>query len=301
MNYHGETTCAHLGCERPAYYAIADEPRCGHHARKGTPGRRALPKNPATLQAKEQAKAERIRLVQVAADKNSAAGLRGQLKLRHYSQREPFEPTPGFAIVWPNDSRPRVAVDLWVPALSPKRLGPVETGQPNTPPALTIEAAHQQSKCWPHEVGLDGFPLPEFFVRRNAAFQDPERAKWRWTFGATKAEHLKTSPVPEGNPNVPAFFVWVANDGTVQRLSYVESRIYYCTFYSQLAPATEDFVLLQEMLDSGINCEIWGFDAPNGAPDADQLRQSYLDPSWPFGHEVCLYALLQGLAPWRNV
>ncbi len=104
----------------------------------------------------------------------------------------------------------------------------------------------------------------------------------------------------ETNKNIPKFFVWRDKEGKEHRLTYVESRQFYCNFYERLAPLQDDFKKLVQMLDNGTNLQIIGYDA---FPLTGTLEEAYLDPSKPFGHELCLYALLTAKPeeyPWRK-
>lgn len=297
LPYHGEGTC--VRCDRPAYYGQDNEPRCGYHSKKGE--RRNLRKNPATEAAKLAANEARYAYAAEMAAKNRAAGLPGSVTLRRFHQREAFEPTPGSLIVWPNHSRPKVKVDLWVPELSPKSMGPVASDHPNEPEALTIESLMQAARVFEFELDSEGNPLPSFYERRNEAYQDPFRATWRHPFGPTKAAHqaaLKKLGQPEDAPI--AYTVHSAPDGSELHLSYIESRVYYCRAFERIALQSEVFWNLQALKIEGWNLELCGWDARTWAPTDEELAEAYVDPRFPFGHETVVYSLLQGSSPWRG-
>jgi len=164
-------------------------------------------------------------------------------------------------------------------------------GQPGLPLALNIENFHQGSKCFREETLPDSDdPSPLYYENRLRFYGDavPHRHKYKGD-GANK--------------NAPLYFVWVDRDGKDHRLTYVESRQFYCTFYERLAGVQQDYAKLRDMIAGGTDVCICGYDAAPLGP-GETIADAYLDASKPFGHERVLYAMLTvadpELLPWRQ-
>jgi hypothetical protein len=195
---------------------------------------------------------------------------------------------------------------LMLRELSPKFIGPIDHGQPGLPPAQSIENLHQGSKC------LAGETDEVFRARRIEMYDDriPHRHK------SEKYSDL----APKSAIN---YFAWIDNHSREHRLTYVQSREFYCHFYECALtgasvrwrdtrgagdawnPVTSGestrnaFTYLRE-LHARVALNICGFDAVPMAPD--NIDAAYLDPSTPFGHERVLYTMLMVPAseyPWR--
>ena len=91
------------------------------------------------------------------------------------------------------------------------------------------------------------------------------------------------------NKNIPLYSIHLDKNGAERRYTYVQSRYFYCHQYEKLAPKTDDFKKLKQMLNEGINLQIVGYDA---YPITKSLQEHYEDPDKPFGHEIVLYTLL---------
>jgi hypothetical protein len=102
------------------------------------------------------------------------------------------------------------------------------------------------------------------------------------------------------NKNIPLFAQWVLADGTALRVSYVESRQFYCAAFEHLVLREPDWQRLVDMVAGGTNVCICGFDAqPVGDTTSEQR---YLSPLRPFGHEDVIVAMLcdpPATWPWR--
>ena len=70
----------------------------------------------------------------------------------------------------------------------------------------------------------------------------------------------------------------------------MESRQFYCTFYQRLASQQPAFTHLQQLIRSGTNVQICGYDGR--AIGHRSIEEEYLDASRPFGHELVLATML---------
>jgi hypothetical protein len=241
----------------------------------------------------EQAEVERARA------ENVEAGRRGSVALTRMFRMRAVPTLPGYTKVFPNYRHQNRSDGLGCAALSPMSLGPVEHGQPGLPAARCVENFHQGSKCFREEVDRHGAPSALFHENRLRFYEDEEPHRHKYKGTGT-------------NKNVPLYFVWVASDGAEHRLSYIESRQFYCTFYERLARETEDYARLEHLLDEGYDLQLCGYDAhdvPLAHKDEEPLvavGRAYLDPTKPFGHERVLYAMLmcprgrEVDLPWRK-
>lgn len=200
-------------------------------------------------------------------------------------------------------------------ALSPMLLGPltaVEKKSPNKwfpngihPGFTSLDETRQQaisynlenwwqgSKVYNIDVSPPGGPegnmiQRSFFDRRAALMGDPKG-------------HRRALPKKDGYP-VAAYF-----DGNV--LNYVSSRIYYISYYEQLASARPEYQELQRQVNNGLNVQIIGFDGHDPDTGADYgahpityeiLEREMYNPKLPFGHELVLCGMLLDLRPWLN-
>lgn len=153
--------------------------------------------------------------------------------------------------------------------------------------ATNLENYHQGSKIYPQDV-INGEIQESFYLRRAKMMADPK-------------PHRRALPKSQGIP-IAAYF-----DGYV--LSYIPSRIYYITYYSQLVQLRPEYAELVSMLNSGENLQILGFDGydpesglPYGANPITykSLEIAMYNPNRPFGHELVLCGLLSGIRPWDN-
>lgn len=135
----------------------------------------------------------------------------------------------------------------------------------------------------PHNIQILGF----VYENRLKFYNDPipHRHKYRGT---------------GDNPNIPLYFIWVDKGGKEHRLTYIESRQFYCNFYERFALESKDFLYIKSLVMSGVNIQICGYDA---APLVGSIEEEYLNPRVPFGHERVLYTLLMVPPeeyPWRK-
>jgi hypothetical protein len=82
---------------------------------------------------------------------------------------------------------------------------------------------------------------------------------------------------------------------------YVPSRKFYCTVYEMLAKLSPKYQELAVMLDRGTNIQIIGYDGFDLEISDVAVAQAYYDPTRPFGHELVLFTMLNGLTrPWAE-
>jgi hypothetical protein len=296
--YYGESSCSATlksgkPCSNRAYYSTdAGELVCGVH-RKGRATVELRKRPEAELTAiradKKQAGDDAIETCRLA---NVAAGRRGSVALYRMRMMRAVPDLPGYRRVYPNYKHQDRRDGLGCARLSPMSLGPVRHGQPGLPDALNVENFHQGSKLFREEVSENGNPLPRYYNNRRDFYLDPvpHRHKYKGT---------------GSNKNVPLCFIWVAKDGEEHRLSYVESRQFYCNFYERLARQEPDYTRLEQLLARGVNLQLCGYDAhPPG--ENQSVEEMYLDATKPFGHERVLYAMLtcargdEESLPWRK-
>jgi hypothetical protein len=289
--HYGEINCEKDNCSNKAHWYLDQNYLCGVHARKNT-DREALPKF--SKKETQERLTEKItkdkKLIGRARRKNADAGRRGRIILcRMWMYRNP-ENKSGFLKVYPNFKHQNKKDGFGCMRLSPTALGPVHHGQPGLPPAKNIENFHRGNKVFAEEMDEDGNPSKEYYENRECFYLDdkPHRHKF---VGAGK------------NKNIPKYFIWVDKDGFERRLTYIESRQFYCTFYERLASQEKDFKRLLQLYRKGFNLQICGYDAH--PMSIDQIQEEYLNPEIPFGHERVLVSMLllwdtPGEFPWRK-
>lgn len=194
-------------------------------------------------------------------------------------------PSPGSVNVFPNERHGVRTDGLGIPSFSSALMGPIKHGQPDLPDAWCLDNFYEGSKCYPDEVDENGDPTALFYANRLDFYSDPK---------AKKKEHAY--------PSHPLYFVWVGKGGEEYRLNYVQSRQFYCTFYERMVKNDYMFKRLVEILDSGTNIIIRGY---NGRSIRGcDIEKEYLDPNLPFTHEFVLFSMLvlrhtPYLYPWR--
>lgn len=308
--YYGEGGCAFSTskgpCKNKAYWSVKTDRQpssvgCGVHARDSKT-RAPLPKRSAKDKARlaEEALAKNSEEIEAARVKNFKKGRQGHLlvsKLRIMKAPEDFQ---GYQKVFPNFKHGNRKDGLGMPSLSPMSLGPVEHPQPGLPVGAHIEGVHQGSKVFPCYL-KKGEPTKEWFEIQLEMFTGPPR------------RHHPGAKSATGSKNVPDYSRWINPDGSVTKLSYIESRQVYCTYYERLAKETKAFKKLAKLLEKGTNLQILGYDgydlelSQEDQEDQDLLEEKfeelYLDGSRPFGHEVALAALLlleEDRYPWTK-
>ncbi len=303
--YAGELPCEarlkrRAPCGNKAYFSSPSLGLvCGVHARADDEAA-PLPANPDKKKRAREKLARDRRAVEDAARANTRVGQRGRLIVTKLRMMRAPEDHPGYMKVFPNNRHGGRADGFGCPSLSPMRLGPVDHGQPGLPAARNLENFHQGNKVFRGETDADGEPSAGWAETQLAMYDSDEPQR-----------HKAAAKTATGNRNAPLYSVWRRPDGEMKKVSYVESRQFYCTFYERLAtaPGSEaaaDLQALRDCLDAGYNLQIVGYDGrPVDGPDILQaLHAMYLDASAPFGHELVLCALLAVADPadypWRR-
>jgi len=290
--YWGEHKCQAIikktkkGCINNAYFSVGKELYCGVHARNQE--RKELPKNPNAADVKKSILAERDKKVEEKRNKNGP----GQVILCKMRMMRDPEHIDGYLKVFPNFKHANRKDGFGCATLSPKSMGPIMHGQPGLPISKNLENFHQGNKVFPPE--LDGEKiLPCFYSTQKEMYESDIP--------------LRHKEVAKGK-NRPVFSVWIDKAGKEHRISYFESRQFYCHFYERFAKTLPEFKKLKDLVQQGYNIQICGYDAypiPSleGKNIADILEQCYKDISRPFGHELVLYSLLvlkPSQYPWRK-
>lgn len=287
--YHGNRLCQGvkqsdgLACTNGAYYEQAGRFLCGVHSDKKK--RTLLPKDKEEKRRRLTTIDDHHTTIEIARLENKAQGRKGTLRCYKMKMMKEVPLVDGYLNVFPNNRHQERIDGFGCSSLSPMRLGPVIHRQPAMPNAINIENYHQFNKAFADEVDIEYNPLPSFWDNRRKAYQDvvPHRHK-KLLASLSKEVPLRKSKYP------PLYTVHSTLDGKQQRrFRYVESRYFYCTAYEALAPKTEDYKRLKQMLEDGKNLIICGYD---GYEVTQSLYDHYCDEKQPFGHELVLYTLL---------
>lgn len=305
-DYRGEQECSasyksgkkkNQKCNNKAYYREAGQLRCGVHSCKDV--RVELPRNPRADVIKRDQQAAHDRSVETTRQQNAVKGQRGEVICLPLRMMKAAPVEAGFQSVFPNFQHGKRKDGWGLPDCSPKSLGPIHHPQPGLPPAKNLENLHQGSKCFPKQVDpTTEKPNQLFYDTQSAMFQDSEPHR----------HNPYAEPDASGNRNRPLFSVWREADGKERYVSYFESRQIYCTYYERLCPQTPGFQKLAKALADGTNLAIIGYDGYDfrgvqGTTIDKKLETCYKDISRPFGHELCLVALLickPEELPWKK-
>lgn len=264
-------------CDNNAYYLQNGQALCGIHSDKKL--RTELKENPKKKEIAAEANVSREDEVIAAAAENIEKGLPGQVCCRKLKMMGAAPHVQGFQSIFPNFKHGGRTDGVGLPSLSPMSLGPVlDAG--DLPEATNLENWWQGQKLYEEEVGKDGKPLPVFYERRKAMFEDP-------------VPHRRKEGM---NSNVKCF-LWTNNEGYEVEYTYIPSRQFYCTLFERLSEENEDLATLRQLRRDGMNLNIIGYDGfdfekAKGETPAEKLMSCYLDPSRPFGHELVIVSLL---------
>ena len=272
--YFGQFNCHSLKldgrpCEHKAYYRVGYDLLCGQHSRKHTHKRVQLPKM-------KKAPFDLAAQLETAKEVHG-----GRVKLQRIAMMKAVTQIEGWVCVFPNFRHGNRRDGFGIPQLSPMSLGPVEHGQPGLPPAKNLENFYQQSKRFGSEKDDDAF-----HQAKVAGYLDPVPHRHK----------IKKQR--------PIYWSWIDAQGVEHKLTYIQSRYFYCKFYEELAKQTEQWKRLYEMVKvTGLSTQICGYDAFPIEPTKEAITAAYLDPAHPFGHERVLFAMLvleQEDYPWRE-
>jgi hypothetical protein len=206
---------------------------------------------------------------------------------------------------------------------------------------IFMENLWQCSKLYPFVPEIkdrnDGWKWDrEVHIDKRTQNIKPEYWKWRKA-GITYSEPLRY-PAGSDHKKYCKAHVWPTNgsiddainmsaDTPRVELPYVDARIkIYCPVYMELAKETEDFHILQEMLNDGYNLQILDIDGPKRAtgsdgqplppydtmPDGNSgedgvgsieingpiIEALLVDTAQPFGHGYALACALLGHPEW---
>lgn len=244
---------------------------------------------------------DRALKIEEAKDLNISNSTRGQVICTKMKIMKEIEKKDGYLLVFPNFKHGNRKDGLGLPSLSPMSMGPINHGQPGLPQSENLENFHQGNKVYSDEVGLEGDILPIFYERQKALYESkiPQRHK------------IKTDgSLYRGITPLFSLFRTKKAEGDLydeHRITYVESRQFYCNFYERFALEDKEFLELKHKVSSGYNIQICGYDAYSiDYTDSDKslvLEKCYLDASKPFGHEMVLLSLLilePKDYPWRK-
>jgi hypothetical protein len=271
-------------CTNRAYYRENFKYLCGQHSDKTK--RVTLPKNKARAENRNKEIEQHTEEVESIAKDNLSKGIIGKVKCYKMQMMKRVPLIYGYLNVFPNNKHDNRKDGFGCGNLSPMRLGPVIHKQPNLPKAKNIENYHQFSKCWPNEVNKNNDPTEEWRKRRLEGYNDP--IPHRHKFDAKEMKKLRADVNGE-NRNAPLFSVFLDTKGDERKFTYVQCRYFYCKAYEILAKRTGEYKKLLQMITSGKNIMICGYDAYDVTKD---LYEHYIDPTNPFGHELVLYSLL---------
>ncbi|CAK7994703.1 Hypothetical protein POVR1_LOCUS227 [uncultured virus] len=303
--YYAETICQAVKkdgvkCNNKAYYVSNSLYVCGVHS---TPASRIkLPINPnkkANTEIKHQT-SERLYLD--AQERNRQLGMKGRIICTKMLMRKEISHVEGYMSVFPNKKHGNRQDGLGLPALSPMNLGPVVHSQPGLPQALNLENFWQSSKLFPNQV-LDCGRKDHTSCGDNC-FRKYQIEMFNNPVAERHNKHAKV----DGKKVQPLGWIWTLSDETTKLFKYKESRQFYCCFYERLARVTDDYMKLVDLLRDGMNLNIIGYDGRDirncDREDLkDLLAKWYLDESHPFGHELCIVAMLifeEDELPWRK-
>jgi hypothetical protein len=189
---------------------------------------------------------------------------------------------------WPASDGMYAAVGM--SSLSPMRMGPITPElhrQAGLPMCKLLENFHQGNKHFAQDV--DNSKQLELY-----ADDVPHRHKYK-------------------RGMVPLYSLYIDHHGTEHHLTYIESRELYCCLYQYFAERSPEFARLKELAKTTPLC-ICGYDAhdPSDVPltagflnrvshmqgfpmhrdHVLHIHAAYLSTAKPFGHELCLYAML---------
>lgn len=286
--FFGETNCEAKTkkgkkCVKNAYYQQNSKFYCGQHSKKGK--RKELKKDPDEKEKKEKMLQDHQQYLEIMAKENYSKNAKGSIIGHKMKMMKSVPLKPGFLNVFPNRKHENRKDGFGCSNLSPMMLGPVNHNEPGVPVALNIENFHQFSKVFKCELADDGSILQTFFEYRDKAYKDKIAHRHKFSRALLKTMN--------SNVNIPEYSVHVKSDKKLQKISYLESRWFYCVWYEHLAKKTEQFKKLLNIYENGTNLCVCGYDSydPEGL-DSDSLYQHYLDTSRPFGHELVLISLL---------
>ena len=275
-------------CKNIAYYHIDQTLLCGvHSGGKRKEQRVELPHHPEEKEIKEAYLTRHKIEYESVALSNREKNIKGKVTLYKMKMMKNVGFVHGVVNIFPNFKHGGRVDGIGLPSLSPKSIGPIDHMQPGLPTAQNLENFHQGNKVFPAEVDEKGQVMDIFFETQRKMYNDkfPHR-------------HKEVS----GGVNVPLFSLWKDKESILHRISYFESRQFYCIYYERATLDNADYIHLKDMMSNGYNLRICGYDAYEVTND-HSIEDCYCDISRPFGHELVLYAMLtepEEKWPWRK-
>lgn len=274
-------------CTNNAYYIIPNNGiLCGvHSGGKKKADRVELPHDPNEKEMKKTEREEHTKKCKEMAEENEASHKKGRVVLYKMRMMKNVGFIEGFLNIFPNFKHGNRTDGIGFPSLSPKSIGPIHHPQPGLPVAQNLENFHQGNKVFPAEVDEKGEVMDVFFKTQAEMYNDkvPHR-------------HKEVS----GGANIPLFSLWKDKESVLHRISYFESRQFYCVYYERATLENCDYKYLKDLIDHGYNLRICGYDAYEVNKE---IEDCYHDTSRPFGHELVLYTMLtepEEKWPWRK-
>lgn len=287
--YYGECKCTSTlkngkNCSNNAYYisSLKNGVFCGVHCKDDQ--RTKLKVNPNKDKHLQDKFNQHLEVCNKVSEENKINGVRGIVMVsKLFMMKQPLT-IEGFLNVFPNFKHQNRKDGFGCASLSPMSLGPIMHVMPNMPPAKNLENFYQFSKVYPHEIDKHGNLSQEAKKLMIKGYTDnvPHRHKF-----------LKLDR--------PLYSVFYDSNGIPKKYTYLESRYFYCYWYSKLVSCQPDFYTLVDKVASGMNINIVGYDGYNVV---ENLYNHYIDTSRPFGHELVLFTLLSPIDeydfPWNK-
>ena len=207
-------------------------------------------------------------------------GVQGQVRLRKIHPFLSSDYEGDYLNVFPDTTHSKRSYSF--PGLCPSRIGPVEHGYPGLPPACTLQAFTDYSRCYTYELHGNGDIDTPFLEQMKKGFSSGEvRAK------------------PKRKDTLYGM-VEIDGGGKAVRMTDAKWRMTYCQFYEGLIEKSEDYQRLMRLREEGVNFSIC---SSKVALVANSLAcGDYNDYSVPYEHEKVLYAMLTleyERRPWR--
>ena len=282
--YYGEQSCQAIyksgakkghNCISHAYYSTDKGLFCGLHSNIN--GRVELTKNPNAKEITKHANITRHTRAGETGENNMKKHIKGFVICSKLGMRKAVPHVDRYYTIFPNFKHAGRQDGIGLKTLSPMYLGPVVHGQEGIPNFSNLENFWQFSKMYSDQT-------KESFERRRLEYSN-----------AQPTRHNRKGEKPVG---------WVWNG---KLLSYLDARKYYCCFYEELCRKEEEYKTLCEMVEEGSNLNIVGYDGRSldkyeGESLKDKIYSCYRGDNAPFGHELCLVAMLtlkDDQLPWK--
>jgi hypothetical protein len=307
--YYGELRCqgklaSGKNCKNGAYYFYNNLYLCGVHSKSNQ--RTELPKQ--NKEEKEEKQKEeykqKLEVINKIQYDNFINKCKGRILICRLGMMKKPSHFYGYLNVYPNEKDGGRKDGFGCPSLSPKVIGPVNHGQPNLPPSKNLENFHQSNKVFREEVDEFKNPTSLFYENRLRFYLDNEPHRHKYTSASRQDKSLIYRGTKE-NPNIPFYSLWVDKTGKEHRLTYVESRQFYCNFYERAVSLDKSFLYLKDLVDKGLNIVIYDYDGYGMNTSFERrnehdtsycmmynIEKDYLDSRSPYGHGKVLYAML---------